>query len=292
MSLRSSRTGKAATTRAVATRTIHSWQQDAGPRRRRDPVSVEEPLEIRIDTVPASVTMRTPGHDAELAVGFLAAEGILTRADQLLQVRPYARNRQGNVIDVHLEDSVVVDFQRLTRHVVASSSCGLCGKATIEALRRPFPKVTSRIRFEAGMLLRLPDRMRREQSIFQRTGGLHAAALFDAAGQLLVLREDVGRHNAVDKILGWALLNGSWPPARAMLMVSGRVSFEIMQKALAGRVPLVAAVSAPSSLAIELACAHGQTLVGFLRGDSLNVYAGVRRIRFPKAGAAPPKRQP
>jgi FdhD protein len=173
-----------------------------------------------------------------------------------------------------------VDFKKLTRHVFASSSCGLCGKATIEAVHQQFRPVKSKLVIGVETFLALPQRLQAAQKTFARTGGLHAAALFDPIGRLMVLREDVGRHNAVDKVLGYGLLNGMLPLEQSILMVSGRASFEIMQKALAGRIPIVTAVSAPSSLAVEFARNSGQTLIGFLRGDRMNVYAGPRRIRF------------
>jgi len=245
-----------------------------------DELAREEPLEIRVRGRAVSVTMRTPGHDEELAAGFLLTEGIVRGPRDVLRVEPCGRNEDGNVLNVVLAPEVPVDFDRLTRHVFASSSCGLCGKATIDAVRSTFPRVESDLRIEANTLLRLPGQMRDAQASFDRTGGLHAAALFDAAGKLLVLREDVGRHNAVDKVLGQALSNGWLPLERHVLLVSGRSSFEIMQKALAGRVAVVAAVSAPSSLAAEFARKSGQTLVGFLRAGRMNVYSHPERIRF------------
>jgi FdhD protein len=251
-----------------------------------DELAPEEPLEVRVRGRPVSVTMRTPGHDAELAAGFLLTEGIIKARHDVLRVEPCGRNEDGNLLNVVLAPDVHVDFERLTRHVFASSSCGLCGKATIESVRSAFPAVESDVKVNAETLVGLPDVMRRAQSGFDRTGGVHAAALFDAAGSMLVLREDVGRHNAVDKVLGHCLLNGLAPLDRHVLLVSGRSSFEIMQKALAGRVPIVAAVSAPSSLAVEFARESGQTLVGFLRQGRMNVYAGADRIRF---GSAAPK---
>lgn len=245
-----------------------------------DEVAPEEPLEIRVRGRPVSVTMRTPGHDAELAAGFMMTEGMVRRKDDVLRIEPCGRNEDGNLLNVVLAPDVVVDFDRLTRHVFASSSCGLCGKATIEAVRSTFPRVESDVRVDAATILRLPEQMRQAQSAFERTGGVHAAALFDLDGRIIVLREDVGRHNAVDKVLGFALVNGLMPLDRHVLLVSGRSSFEIMQKALAGRVPVVAAVSAPSSLAVEFATDSGQTLVGFLRGARMNVYSHPERIRF------------
>ena len=250
-----------------------------------DELAPEEPLEIRVRGRAISVTMRTPGHDAELAAGFLLTEGIVRRAGDVLRTEPCGRNDEGNVLNVLLAPEVSVDFQRLTRHVFASSSCGLCGKATIESVRSAFPPVDSDFTVAADALVRLPQLMRRAQSTFDRTGGVHAAALFDGDGRLAVLREDVGRHNAVDKVLGHALLNGLLPLDRTVLLVSGRSSFEIMQKALAGRVPVVAAVSAPSSLAVEFARDSGQALVGFLRAGRMNVYCNAGRIRFPTTPA-------
>jgi FdhD protein len=245
-----------------------------------DELAPEEPLEIRVRGRAISVTMRTPGHDEELAAGFLLSEGIVRRKQDVLRVEPCGRNEDGNLLNVVLAPEVLVDFEKLTRHVFASSSCGLCGKATIEAVRTIFPPVESDMRVDATTLVGLPEVMRAAQSTFDRTGGIHAAALFDAEGTLIVLREDVGRHNAVDKVLGHALQNRLVPLQQHVLLVSGRSSFEIMQKALAGRLPVVAAVSAPSSLAVEFARESGQTLVGFLRAGRMNVYSYPERIRF------------
>src|SRR4051812_34551922 len=245
-----------------------------------DELAEEEPLEIRVRGRAISVTMRTPGHDEELAAGFLLTEGIIHGQQDVLRIEHCGRNEDGNVLNVVLAPEVPVDFQRLTRHVFASSSCGLCGKATVESVRSQFPRVESDVVVDAATLVRLPEAMRKAQSSFDQTGGVHAAALFDADGTLLVLREDVGRHNAVDKVLGHALMDGRMPLDRHVLLVSGRSSFEIMQKALAGGVPVVAAVSAPSSLAVEFARESGQTLVGFLRAGRMNVYSNPERIRF------------
>ena len=228
------------------------------------------------------MTMRTPGHDADLAAGFLMGEGLIRTAADVLALRPSPRNRSGNVIDVGLAPSITVDWASLSRHVVTSSSCGLCGASSIRAIRRKFPPIRGGIGVTAEMLLSLPDRMREKQESFEVTGGLHAAALFDGTGILQVVREDIGRHNAVDKVTGWALRNGHLPLVDRVLLVSGRTSFEILQKALAAGIPIVASVSAPSSLATEFARRNGQTLVGFLRDGRFNVYAGMRRIRFPK----------
>ena len=244
-----------------------------------DEVAHEEPLEIRVRGRAVTVTMRTPGHDDELAAGFLLTEGLIRARADVLRIEPCDRNDAGNVLNVLLAPYVHVDFEKLTRHVFASSSCGLCGKATIDAVRATFPPVSAELQIDAATLLKLPAAMRRDQSTFDRTGGLHAAALFDAAGTLLVLREDVGRHNAVDKVFGHALLTGV-ATSDKILVVSGRSSFEIVQKALAARVPVIAAVSAPSSLAVEFARDSRQTLVGFLRDGRMNVYSHPERIRF------------
>ena len=263
---------------SIANRSVLRWQAGSATKRVTDALAVEEPLEIRVETRSVAVTMRTPGHDAELAAGFLLTEGILRRAADVLKIATHSRNRTGNVLDVFLAPGVTVDFARLTRHVFASSSCGLCGKASIDAVRQKFKPVKSKLCIAASLLAGLPARLREQHSAFDATGGLHAAALFDAAGKLLVVREDVGRHNAVDKVLGHALLKGWLPLDRHILLVSGRASFEILQKALAARVPVIAAVSAPSSLAVDFAKANGQTLAGFVRGDRLNVYTHPTRV--------------
>ena len=254
------------------------WSSDGKSQKALDELAVEEPLEIRVDTRPVSVTMRTPGHDGELAVGFLVSEGLITWRKDVLAIKPHPRNRGRNVADVFLSPAVSVDFSQLTRHVFASSSCGLCGKASIEAVHQHFKPVQSKLTVDAGVLLGLPQEMRRQQQAFARTGGLHAAAAFDTRGRLVVLREDVGRHNAVDKVIGFGFLGNQFPLDAHILMVSGRASFEIMQKALAAQMPIVCAVSAPSSLAVEFARESGQTLVGFLRGESMNIYSHPKRI--------------
>ena len=253
--------------------------EDGVVREVTDELVEEEPLEVRVRGRAISVTMRTGGHDDELAAGFLLTEGVIRSPGDILRIDPCERNEFGNVVNVLLAPDVYVDFDRLTRHVFASSSCGLCGKANIDAVRGSFPPLTSTVTVDAEVILRLPDLMRRTQATFDRTGGLHAAALFDAAGELIVLREDVGRHNAVDKVVGHALRRGLLPLASHVLMLSGRASFEIMQKSLAAGIPIVAAVSAPSSLAASFADESGQTLVGFVRGRRLNVYAGRQRVR-------------
>jgi len=226
---------------------------------------------------PISVTMRTPGHDDELAAGFLLTENVIRRREDIVRIAPCEKNEFGNTIDVTLAPAVAVDFTRLTRHVFAASSCGVCGKATIDSICHVNPPIDTNLAISASMLAELPAVMRSQQTTFDRTGGLHAAGLFDSRGQLLVLREDVGRHNAVDKVIGHALLNG-FTLDRYVLLVSGRASFEIMQKALAGRIPIVAAVSAPSSLSVSFAQQSGQTLVGFLREARMNIYTHRERI--------------
>jgi len=247
-----------------------------------DRVVREEPLEIQIGPTPVAVVMRTPGADVELATGFLVTERVVERPEDVTSVRhcslasdPEAAD---NVIRATLADGVEVDWERLRRNLYASSSCGICGKATIENALASAPPLDDPLRLPAEILYRLPERMRGAQSVFEATGGLHAAALFAGDGSLLALREDVGRHNAVDKLVGWAVREGRLPLAGHVLLVSGRVSYEIVQKALAARIPLLAAVSAPSSLALELAASAGITLVGFLRGRALNVYANRERV--------------
>lgn len=260
-------------------RQVLAIASSGAPKRRRDELAVEEPLEIRVDTRSVSVTMRTPGHDDELAAGFLVTEGIVRKPQDIAEIKPYSRNERANVVDVFLADTARVDFSRLTRHVFVSSSCGLCGKASIEAVHQHFAPVRKRLNVERATLWAMARQLQARQETFAKTGGLHAAGVFTARGKLLVLREDVGRHNAVDKVIGHGLLNGGFPFGEHVLLVSGRASFEIMQKALAARIPIVAAVSAPSSLAVEFAEASGQTLVGFLREGRMNVYAGQSRAK-------------
>jgi FdhD protein len=260
-------------------RRIVRFETAAPPVQRTDRLAVEEPLEIRVRGRAVSVTMRTPGHDEELAAGFLLTEGLIRGRDDVLRIEPCDRNEAGNVINALLAPHVSVDFEKLTRHVFASSSCGLCGKATIDAVRGQFSAVTSAVSIQSSTLLALPAIMRDAQDTFDQTGGLHAAALFSSAGELLVLREDVGRHNAVDKVIGRCLLDGAALEDR-ILLVSGRASFEILQKALAARIAIVAAVSAPSSLAVDFAEANSQTLIGFLREGRMNVYSHPARVIF------------
>ena len=251
----------------------------ARPRKKLDAVAREEPLEIRVRGQSVAVTMRTPGNDAELAAGFLLSEGLIGRRSDVIEIAPcQTANGPENTLNVFLAPAVEVDFARLTRHVFASSSCGLCGKASIDEVHQHFPPVTSKAAISRDLLASLPDRMKVAQRTFARTGGLHAAAIFDLKGRLLTLREDIGRHNAVDKTLGWGFLENRLPFDSHLLLVSGRASFEIIQKALAARIPIIAAVSAPSSLAVEFARESRQTLIGFLRGDTMNVYSGAERL--------------
>ena len=242
-----------------------------------DSVAVEEPLEIRVGGRSVAVVMRTPGHDRELAAGFLVTEGIVRARDDLLDIVRCTTAGPGNrenVLDVLLAPGASVDLARLTRHVFTSSSCGICSKASIDAVRAQFPRVAEPCVVSCARLAGLPDRLRAEQAAFAASGGLHASALFDLEGNLELVREDVGRHNALDKVIGQAFLADRLPLTRRLLLVSGRVSFELMQKALAAGIPCVAAISAPTSAAVEFAEASGQTLVGFVRGDRMNVYAG------------------
>ncbi len=242
-----------------------------------DLVATEEPLEIRVQGRSVALTMRTPGHDEELAIGFLCTEGVITGPDDVLDldICSAANDGPGNVIDVTLRAPESVDLARLSRRVFTSSSCGLCGKATIDAVSTKYPPIPTRqsLRPTIKTLLGLPTQLHAAQATFQTTGGLHAAALFDSAANLPVVREDVGRHNAVDKVLGRLLLDRR-SPADLGLVVSGRIAFEIVQKALIARVGCIAGISAPTSLAVDLAAKSGQTLVGFLRNQRANVYTG------------------
>jgi FdhD protein len=256
------------------------WQTGQSAQITRDELAVEEPLEIRIDTRPVVVTMRTPGNDDELAAGFLFTEGIIRSSTELCDIRLNRRNRTGNSIDVFLAPDVSIRFEQLARHGFASSSCGVCGKESIRAVRRRMKPVQSRMVIDGKLLLQLPEKLRAAQPAFERTGGLHAAGIFTRDGKLVVAREDIGRHNAVDKVIGHGLLNDLLPFDEHVLIVSGRASFEIMQKSLAARIPIVCAVSAPSSLAVELAKEGRQTLVGFLRSERMNIYTGKRRVNF------------
>jgi FdhD protein len=255
------------------------------PEERADLLAVEEPLEIRVDGEPLTVTMRTPGDDIDLAAGFLFTEGLLTRLEDVHEIRMCDEN----VAAVTVNDSgALLRAKAAARNFLTTSACGVCGKDSIEAIRvrSAFDVAADPVRVSPAMLAGLPDRLRDAQRVFSRTGGLHAAGLFSPDGTLLVLREDVGRHNAVDKVAGWALRSGLVPLAGHVLLVSGRASFELAQKSLMLGIPVLAAVSAPSSLAASLAEEGGMTLVGFLRGATMNVYAGAQRVITEDAPAA------
>ncbi len=248
------------------------------PRRVADDVAIEEPLEIQVNGRAVAVLMRTPGHDLELAAGFLMSEGVVRSRDDLFDIG-HCLNDSGdgeneNVVGVKLSSGDRTALRRMIRRSVTGSSCGTCGKTSIDAVHLDFPPLARRTRPRAGVLARLPLALERPQVIFGATGGLHAAALFDCTGALLHLREDVGRHNAVDKILGRMLLDETATAAGAILFVSGRVSFEIMQKALAARIGVVAGISAPTSLAVEFARVSRQVLAGFVRDGRFNIYTG------------------
>jgi FdhD protein len=256
----------------------------AGPR--PDMLAVEEPLEIRVGGEPLTVTMRTPGDDIDLAAGFLFCEGIVAGASDLISIRICgapggAPDAEANVADVRLTGHAQDAAALLRRSFLTTSACGICGKESIETVRTraAYDVSADDVAVDPAALLRMPDRLRDAQRVFARTGGLHAAGLFTAAGDLIALREDVGRHNAVDKVVGWALRAGRLPLHGCVLVVSGRASFELVQKALMAGVPVLAAVSAPSSLAAELADETGMTLAGFVRGSSMNIYAGAHRVR-------------
>jgi FdhD protein len=274
----------------------------------RDDLTVEEPLEIRIGRKTVATTMRTPGHDDELAAGFLVSEGIVRMRDkidngaggsratstgkpgrvnetggELIKFsRPEtARNRE-NIIVVQLAAGAKVKLGSAKRIGTISTSCGICGKESIAAIRQNFPPIISAkdVRIEIETLLSLPERLQKEQGEFARTGGIHAAGIFDLNGEAKIVREDIGRHNAVDKVIGRAFLDGDLPLDRHLLLVSGRASFEIMQKALSAGIPIVASVSAPSTLAMEFARESNQTLVGFLRPPSFNIYSHIERVKL------------
>jgi FdhD protein len=258
-------------------------------RQRSDWLATEEPLEIRVtnavtlDQVLTHVTMRTPGSDFELAAGFLLSEGIIARSDQIRQmefcVGP-AAIQQYNIVSVEVTDPEL-GGRAGSYFRTAVSACGVCGKASLDELvLRGVEPVTAKSTIDQAVIEQLPGLLRERQTLFESTGGLHGAALFTASGEILAVREDVGRHNAVDKLLGWAILNPDRSSERAVLMVSGRLSYELAQKAVVGRVSVLAGVSAPSSLAVELAGEFGLTLVGFLRGDSFNVYTGHQRLNL------------
>ncbi|MFE1949511.1 formate dehydrogenase accessory sulfurtransferase FdhD [Streptomyces sp. NPDC059524] len=258
---------------------------------RPDTLAAEEPMEIRVDGRPLTVTMRTPGDDFDLAAGFLVSEGVVHRAADVAGIRYCAGATSDggntyNVVDVVLGAGVTPPDASLERNFYTTSSCGLCGKASLDAVRTTaaWTVEDDPVRLDIERLTEFPDRLRAAQKVFDSTGGLHAAGLFSADGEMLCLREDVGRHNAVDKVVGHALREGLLPLRGTVLMVSGRASFELVQKAVMAGIPVLAAVSAPSSLAVDLADESGLTLVGFLRGTSMNVYTGAERLAAVPAG--------
>lgn len=277
--------------RLTASRRVTRITLDGVNRMRPDAIAVEEPLEIRVAGAPLSVTMRTPGHDVELAAGFLVSEGVIHRGDQFARAihcgGPGTGGADGNtynVLDLTLAPRVALPSPDIARNFYTTSSCGVCGTASIEAVEKVSSYDVSEdgIRIPAEDLAALPDRLREGQKVFEKTGGLHAAALFDvASGEMLVVREDVGRHNAVDKVVGWAVLNDRLPLRGTVLQVSGRVSFELVQKAVMAGIPILSAVSAPSSLAVELAERAGLTVAGFVRGGSMNLYTRADRVAAP-----------
>ena len=272
--------------RITARRRVTRVRRGAQPTTRVDVLAVEEPLEMRVNGTRLAVTMRTPGHDVELASGFLVSEGVLTRNDELATARYCAGTDDDglntyNVLDLALAPGVVGPDPSLSRDFTISSACGVCGKDSIESVstRSRFDVSEDPVSVDADRVLDLPERLRGHQKVFAKTGGLHAAALFDAStGELRVVREDVGRHNAVDKVVGWALARDLLPLRGQILQVSGRASFELVQKAVMAGIPVLSAVSAPSSLAVELAEEHGLTLAGFVRGQSMVLYAREDRI--------------
>ncbi len=268
------------------------WVVENGKvRSQSDQLATEEPLEIRLVSPQKTiaVTMRTPGADFELAAGFLYGEGVVKNREDIARISycvdPEVDGEQRfNIVNVALREGLSVDLQPLERHFFTTSACGVCGKASLEALRlRGCPVIPEGTEVPVEVIYSLPEQLRKAQRVFSSTGGLHAAALFDLQGQLLSVQEDVGRHNALDKLVGSAVLSNHLPFNNHIVMVSGRSSFEILQKCLAAGVPIICAVSAPSSLAVALAREFGITLVGFLRGERFNVYAGRERLRFAHA---------
>ena len=276
--------------RTSKTKTRVRVVEDGGMRVRPDALATEEPMEIRLLAGPTkqtvAVTMRTPGADFELAAGFLYGEGIVTSSEDILKISycvdpEIDAEQQYNIVNVELRSGREFDLRPLERHFYTTSACGVCGKASLEQLElRGCPVISPGPEVSAETIYSLPETLREAQGLFDATGGLHAAALFDGEGELLALREDVGRHNATDKLVGWALLEGRLPLSEHVVLVSGRSSFEIMQKCLTAGVPVVCAISAPSSLAVDVARELGMTLVGFLRGGRFNVYAGADRVRI------------
>lgn len=267
----------------------HSSQ---GIEHKEDQLAIEEPLEIRLNYGPlenrqqksVSITMRTPGNDAELATGFLFTEGIIQHIKQIKSIehlKSFNPQEEGNIILVHLDASANLNLNKLERHFYTSSSCGVCGKASIDAVRTTseYPIQKDELKFKASIIHQLPAKLRAKQQVFDHTGGLHAAALFDTQGSLLFLREDVGRHNAVDKLIGTALSHNKIPLTNHLILVSGRASFELVQKTLMAGIPMLTAIGAPSSLAVQLAKESGMSILGFVRDERFNVYCGADRIQ-------------
>lgn len=281
----------AASVRPKSKRKVQVTTIDAGRvQRRGDTLATEEPLELRLVAAGArrsvAVTMRTPGADFELAVGFLYGEGILESRDDLLRISYCTDAEQRyNTVNVTLRRGELPDVARLERHFTTTSACGVCGKVSLEGLElQACALPDSPFTVAPEVITTLPDKLRGAQGLFDATGGLHAAALFTREGELLALREDVGRHNALDKLVGWALLEGLLPLREHIVLLSGRASFELLQKALMAGAPLVCAVSAPSSLAVSVAQTFNITLIGFLRGERFNIYAGAPRVALTPAG--------
>ena len=242
-----------------------------------DFVAVEEPLEIRIENRSIAIVMRTPGHDQELTAGFLLSEGAIKNSKEIFEIsecinQSKADKEIGNYVDVILTDNSNFNLENLTRHVFTSSSCGVCGKATLESVMTEFEKIQKTKKISPEKILKLPEKLLLAQETFKKTGGLHASALFDENGEIVIIREDVGRHNALDKVIGYALLNNMLPLQNHILLLSGRISFELMQKSLAAGIPTIAGISAPSSLAVDFAKESGQNLIGFLRENTMNIY--------------------
>jgi FdhD protein len=268
----------------IATRPLQRYRAGA-VEAADDRVAVEAPLEIRIDGRPLSVTLRTPGHDRALSIGFLAGEGLISARSDIagVDLTTAACEDEPDKANVRLAPGVRLDWSRLERHFAATSACGLCGRAHLESLRQGLAPMSHGGPFAADALMEIPSRLRAAQAAFEATGGIHAAAYLDDALAPLVLREDVGRHNAVDKVAGWLIDEGLWPCRGGMLWISGRAGAEIVLKAARASIPALAAVGAPSTLAITLAEAAGMTLIGFLKADRMNVYSGRGRVRPPAA---------
>lgn len=286
---------------AQTTISIHRLTR-AGVEVRTDAVAIEAPLQIRVEGRPVAVAMRTPGHDRELAAGFLLSEGVIAARDDIFEIstcpsaQPGMEGEGASAVDILMTRPGTVDFERLTRHVFTASSCGLCGKAVVDEVLRQHPPLPpashTGVRVAADVIFSLPDTLRSAQATFATTGGLHASALFDLDGHVIAVHEDVGRHNALDKLLGDSWLTGRWPLDHHLLMLSGRISFELVQKALVARLPVIVAISAPSSLAVATAEAAGITLCGFLRDGRMNVYTHPERIFLEAAADTRPAEAP